>query len=194
MSDQLTLGLNTHHITKAEYLFVVNPPAAIAADVYRFKTEYAELFGNAKFLISKPHITVGNCKLDVRNEGSLIVSLKEAICSLSSFQLQLVNFATFDKNRVLFLVPKPSQILNKIQRLIKEVFRVKFNLKSDSHKGHENPHLTIARAYNDKQFLESKAHFLDTPYVAEFTVEEVIVLKRSAIAPSWELVNKLRLS
>ncbi len=194
MHDQLKLDLNAHHITRAEYLFVINPPQNILGDINQFKAEYLDRFGEAKFLISKPHITVGNCLLDIRKEGALIDRLKQQIRQVSAFEISLEGFATFDPTGVLFVVPKPILMLNEIQQLLKMVFRAQFNLKSDSHKGHQNPHLTIARAYDKQQFLDSKAHFLSKAYSAKFPLEEIVVLKRTKIARKWESHEKLALA
>lgn len=171
---RLIIDLN---YTFKEYMLVISPSTALTGNLEDIKKQYHRLFGRAKRLWSKPHISLCRFILAEYLENVLKMELQQFLHSRQTFQVNIRGVKSFSNNRLLFVQPDKENI-NKLQYDMLTVLRNRVRVGRSFIRKLREPHLTVALAYDERQFQRSWEHFSKMNFKGSFTVDKITVLSR----------------
>ncbi len=160
-----------------DYLLVINPSGSVSHDVTTFKKQYRNLFGKAGKLWSKPHITLCRFIMAQYLEPTLKKELGDFLSSCPGFNVKAGGFDSWPNNRALYVKPEKERV-SKLQREMMAILRKRVRVARAFTQKLREPHLTVAMAYDDRQFQESWMHFSKFRYNSSFMVHALTVLSR----------------
>ncbi|WP_419211623.1 2'-5' RNA ligase family protein [Maribacter sp. X9] len=134
-----------------EYLVIISPPTFIKNDVWEFKNEFFEHFGNAKYVRSQPHISLSNFLIESTPETTIFKELYHFLKDGKSFEIKISGFESFENSKTLFLEVAETKIVD-LQKKLVEVLRKRAKIANRFTRKLEKPHITIASNIPDYQF------------------------------------------
>ncbi|SDL26662.1 2'-5' RNA ligase family protein [Kriegella aquimaris] len=173
-----------------EYLVVVSPSETITNNVSFFKKLYHERFGRAHYINSKAHISLCHFDLLSSRESALKQEFDMYLNQLKGFEIGVSGFHGFQKNGLVYLKTEKEEII-RVQRLLTTVLRQRFHISKQIAQVLREPHITIARSNNDKQYTNSWNYFKDITYEHKFDVDRITVLRRKRTAATQKSSYKL---
>ncbi len=160
-----------------QYLVVINPSDDISDDVKKFKEEFRQKFGEAKYLNLWPHITLSLFSGSEELELQLNENLSSYAQKKKSFTVQIDNFDCFKRSGVIYLQPE-IEIISELQREIPEIVKQEIGFEKKRVLIATHPHITIARSKVSEQFLKAWDYFQSVNYHKTFVVGQIHVYKR----------------
>ena len=141
------------------YNLRIVPQEPIYSEVWEFKKEFRERFGDQPLSKSKPHITIAVFEMDTQFESQLIQTFDQ-LSSQLKFTLQITGFGIFNKYAsVLLLKIAPSEAIINIHTAIKLLWQYDLRRKISTLKLSEPPHITISKTKGQGQLDTSFAYF-----------------------------------
>lgn len=159
------------------FFLLISPPQDIIRDVYAFKRQLWNCIGHYyDSAHSAAHLSL--LQYEDRHNESLLYHFSERISGIKPFNIHLKNFSFFKSNGTIFLEP-----VNKV-----EIYELHEKLTGDL----IEPHITIARNLDPKDFDLAWKRFKNLSYTNSFTCHCITVLKR--MEGQWQLHSDLPLS
>lgn len=173
-------------MNEALYFIALVPPEPIYIEIMGYKQYFADTYNSKAALKSPPHVTLHMpFKLKEKKETSLITCLKECAQKHEPFNLELQNFGVFDP-RVIYVNVINNQPLTALQKSLQQLMKTSFNIFNTDYRGRPfHPHMTVAfRDLKKSQFELAWNEFKEKPFQAQYTVENVTLLKHNG--KMWE--------
>jgi len=170
-----------------DYMFILSPPAEIAAQVKKFKQASERLIGDFEGLHSKAHITLKNLRRQKPFfTEPLLEQMEKELSLIEPFVLQLNGFAHFlptDYTTIYATIrstPEMEDWFKRLRKCLEEKKAV--------------PHLTIARQVPDLQAKKLWPKFKNRPWDDEFEVDRLTILYRETFGGSkhWQPFREIR--
>lgn len=163
-----------------EYLIVLSPPPAIAAEVERMKRHLHKKFG-AEFsaLWSKAHITLLLIHRARSNEARLCEIIRGVCAQHAVFDLHFDGYGCFQESRTVFVNPVEKERIAELGSDIGHF--VLFDQMMAGKKVYlsPEPHMTIAKGLFKHGWFElAWRTFKDRTYAREMRAGKVLVLRR----------------
>lgn len=178
---------------EAEYLLVIQPHADLYDKIMACKNEFAEKYNAAAAAFGKPHITLLRFKQVLMAEEKIIRHISAIAGACPPMKIELDNFGSFPTHTI-YLNIKGKQPIRYVVRELKSVQR----LVKGSEKPHfiTEPHLTVARGLQPKQYEQAWKEYEHLPFSGMFIADHLLLLKRAPgmrsyqQAARFELLNK----
>lgn len=159
------------------FFLLISPPQDIIGDVHSFKRQVWDCIGHYyDSAHSTAHLSLLQYE-DHHNE-SLLYHFSERIATIKPFNIHLKGFRFFKSNGTIFLEP-----VNKV-----EIYELHERLTGKL----MEPHITIARNLDAKDFDLAWKRLKNLSYTNSFTCHCITVLKR--MESQWQLHSDLPLS
>ncbi|MBL4863133.1 MAG: 2'-5' RNA ligase family protein [Crocinitomicaceae bacterium] len=162
-----------------QYLIVINPSKDISSDVTNFKEKFRSKFGKAKYLDLWPHITLSLFTAREELEFELKEKLQSYAQQKTPFAVQIDKFNCFKKSGVIYLQPE-TEIITQFQREIPEILKQQIGIEEKHVLMTSQPHLTITRSKQKKQFQEAWDYYQNIYYHKAFVVRKMVVYRRES--------------
>ncbi|MEZ4722168.1 MAG: 2'-5' RNA ligase family protein [Flavobacteriales bacterium] len=158
-----------------EYLFVLNLGSKAEQEIVALKKELQSKIGLFPSAHSVPHITIGNVILQQKHAEILLQRLDRLCRKTEPFPVHLNNFEQFTQRNI-FANPANSTVIVEFMKKCEQASQG-LELKAAWAPKQKKPHVTIARGLGN-QFEEAWEMFESRSYVADFQVNDLIVLRR----------------
>jgi 2'-5' RNA ligase len=162
-----------------EYLLVVHP----AEEIFnQLKEEKEKFSADYKVSVAKrtlPHITVANFLAKEEMEETLIKWMHKIISSQQSFNVMLNNFSGFPSSKTVYARVQDHAPFKQLANSLKTIDQY---LKSNAFPHARiinHPHMTIARSLQPDIYEKAVMDYSRKTFNASFTVDELVLLKRS---------------
>ncbi len=161
---------------KRLYFLAIVPGAPVQDEIMEMKRLARREFYSGHSLNSPAHITLIPPFYATEEEiESFVSALKVYLEKESSFAVKLHNFSHFGK-RVIFVDVEKNERLENFQKGAFDFFKSVFPHYKKPNRFH--PHVTVAfKDLTEEMFPVAWDFFKEEPYSAEFTVENVYLLK-----------------
>lgn len=165
-----------------EYLLIISPNKEVRHQVARLKRIFASSYQCTMASRLVPHITIGNWLYSDIREAGIIATIRRFSETVSPFIATVHGLGKFDPKTIFVDISnkeKFAEISNGLKKPVNSL--LKGNARFPS-----NAHITIARSMEPDQFERAWADWKEEPFKADFTVKEMILLRRpySSITPS----------
>lgn len=176
--------------TAFDYLLVLRLPREVERQVTYFKDVFQDRYNFPNALITYPHLTLLKFRQFRSYEELIVNRLKQMAGYVNPFQITLSGFSLFENvfflnvtTRSLFL-----DIVYKQRSLLLPLLCAGSNYYHFVHQ----PHVTIARALLKNQSQEVRRTWTMHSYEADFTVSDMLLIKRGAPYESYKPVCIIR--
>lgn len=173
-----------------KYFLALVPPQEILEKATDIKEQIRDQFGIKYALKSPPHITLKMpFNYNEEKEDILISKLGEHLKEQEPFQVKISGVGTFG-NRVIFLAIERCANLAQLQHGLKLFCKQNLHLVDELSDRNFHPHMTVAfKDLKPGQFTEVLAMVKQLSFTAEFSAENLVLLKR--IEGRWILHKKV---
>ncbi len=174
------------------YLLVVHPPPAVQSLVMEEKRHFAGLYQDHGALKAPPHITVGSFLAREEMEDTLLRYLHRIAGTLEHFSVALNNFSGFPPHTVYARV-QDHQPFRQLAAALAPVERYVRSNGCPPVKFSTHPHMAIARRLKPATYEQAMFTFSQRSFHADFTVQELVLLKRRTVFDTAKQVSVFRL-
>ncbi len=176
-----------------EYLLVVNPQQNIWQQVMDEKVNFFNTYREIVAVKTKPHITVANFLAKEEMEPTMLKWMHNIISVKTAFNVVLNNYSGFPNANTIYLRVQDHQPFKQLAKELKVIDElVRDNGLPKAHLI-SNPHMTIARRLDESIYERAMMEYSKKDFHAEFTVNELILLKRTHQFDTCKQVNVFRL-
>lgn len=175
-----------------EYLLVAHPDDIVNDKINQEKQNFYDQHGEKTAIKTKPHITIANFLAREPMEETIIRWIARICSNRQSFTVSLNNYSGFPPHMVYLRVqnPKPFQELAHELKVIDHY--VRSNACPPAHLI-KTPHLTIARKLPEAIYHKALMDYSQKTFHETFTVNELVLLRRSHEYDKCKRVNVFRL-
>lgn len=170
------------------YFIALVLPPYLNEKILKYKNMMLEKYNCKVGLKSPAHITlIPPFWTEEGKEEQLINDISFLNDQFQPFKMKTHNFSAF-KPRTIFIVPEPSEELNKVKKATDDFFKNNsfYNIKIDTRRFH--PHITIAtRDLYKKSFHEIWPWFAEKEFIEEWTAESISLLKHNK--KNWDVIH-----
>ncbi len=176
-----------------EYMLVVNPQQNIWQQVMDEKVNFFNAYREIVAVKTKPHITVANFLAKEEMEPTMLKWMHNIISVKAAFNVVLNNYSGFPNANTIYLRVQDHQPFKQLAKELKVIDElVRSNGLPKAHLI-SNPHMTIARRLDESIYERAMMEYSKKDFHAEFTVNELILLKRTHQFDTCKQVNVFRL-
>jgi 2'-5' RNA ligase len=176
-----------------EYLLVVNPEQDVWQQVMDEKTSFFNEYREVDALHGKPHITLANFLAKEEMEETLLRWMHRIISTKKAFTVSLNNYGGFPNANTIYLRVQDHQPFKQLAKELKVIDQlVKDNGLPKAHLI-STPHMTIAKRIDPFVYEKAMLDYSQKEFHAEFTVNELVLLKRNHQFDKCKQVNVFRL-
>lgn len=161
-----------------EYLVILNIPEYIIKDVQKFKSEFRNTFGYARYLESKAHISLCYFEIVSTPEQSIQKELQNYFKDWRAFKVTISGFNHFAGSRTLFLSPSGKEII-KLQNHLRTVLRQRIKIGKKYTQAIRKPHITIASNISSDTFAKGLIYYSDKHYNQNFIANGITILRKN---------------
>ncbi|MCK7590980.1 2'-5' RNA ligase family protein [Subsaxibacter sp. CAU 1640] len=179
-----------------EFFIIIEPCEKVSNEIQRIKRESKTKFGYAKYVNSKPHITMIRVVADESFEEILKKELSLYSAWMKVFTVNINNFKIFESTNVIYLEHNREEIIA-LQKFLVEIFRKRLKFSKRLTPFITHPHITIAKPDDIDQFQRNWNYFKHQTYSASFGVNHLTVLKRKFNpdnSEKWDVAFKIELN
>ena len=176
-----------------EYLLVAHPDENVCNKVMAEKQAFYRQFDEKIAIQTQPHITILSFFAKEAMEDTVIRYLQRICNQQPAFEVMLNNYSGFPPHTVYIRIQNP-QIFKQLTRELKAVNNYIQSCSCPAVKLITNPHVTIARGLSEEVYFKAMLEYSQRTFHETFTVNELILLRRSSQYDSCKSVNVFRLA
>lgn len=168
------------------YYIAIIPNKAVCEQVIQLMYEIRDEYGSSHALKSPPHMTVQMpFWWDEGQEMDIYKAVQDGVRGTAEFDMKLEGFDHFD-DRVIFVDVAESSGIAELHQSIRRSLIDELGFKPERTRDRIHPHMTIAnRDLSPEMFGKAWPAFRSRPFMAEFTVSSVAILKHNGT--DWDV-------
>jgi 2'-5' RNA ligase len=174
-----------------EYLLVLQPGESVFKKIDTEKKEFCQLYGEKTAVRTEPHIGIAIFLGKEGMEDTLNRWITKICNQHQRFELSLNNFSGFPPDTIYIRIQDPLPIYSLVQQ---------FNILDDYIRSSDcpplkylsKPHLPLAKKLSLDVYDKALKAYAQKDFHESFTVDELVLLKRSHQFETSTVVNKFR--
>jgi 2'-5' RNA ligase len=159
-----------------DYKINISLPDTVIREVQKFKEEFYNQFGTAKYLSSEAHISLNLFRVESIPEITIKKELEQLISDWKEFDVLISDFGQFSNSRTIFLNTSTGDIIN-LQNHIRTVLRQRVKVAKKYTQALSKPHITIASDINKDQFDNCWNYYKVKKYTHNLVVNKISVFR-----------------
>ena len=175
-----------------EYLLVAHPDTLVNDKIIEEKQNFYNQYRQKVAVKTKPHITVASFLAKEEMEETVIRYLQRICAQQQSFDVMLNNYSGFPPHTIYVRVQNP-QPFRQLATQLKAVSNYIDTCSCPPVNLITNPHVTIARSLNEKVYLKALMEYGQKSFHEIFTVDELVLLRRTHQFDPCKAINIFRL-
>ena len=173
---------------QAEYMLVLSPDAHLQERIGRARQVLSEKIGTRPSA-RKAHVLLARWQAWDMMEERLLQRLHVLSMEQYPFQVQMEGFGGFPSHTVYIQVPTREPILRLVAGIRKNKRLMRSADGADPYFISE-PHLPLARGLNPGQYEQAMQTLGHRPFKASFVADAMLLLKRRAGSPAYQIVAR----
>ena len=162
-----------------EYLLVVHPDEEIFNQLKIEKENFSSEYNVSIAKKTLPHITIANFLAKETMEETLIKWMHKIISSQQSFDVMINNFSGFPSSKTVYARIQNHEPFKQLATSLKTINTYINDNGFPNAKLINFPHMTIARSLQQNVYEKAIMDYSRKTFNASFTVDELVLLKRS---------------
>ncbi|WP_157580881.1 2'-5' RNA ligase family protein [Segetibacter koreensis] len=176
-----------------EYLLVAHPNEDVCNRVMAEKQSFYSRFNEKIAIKTRLHITVSSFLAKEAMEETIIRYLQRICNQQSAFDVMLNNYSGFPPHTIYIRVQNP-QMFKQLTRELKAVNSYVHSCSCPPVKLVTSPHVSIARSLSEEVYFKAMMEYSQRTFHETFTVDELVLLRRSNQYDSCKPINVFRLA
>lgn len=171
-----------------EYLLVAHPNLDVATKINAEKQHFFNQYGQKIAIKTKPHITIANFVAKEMMEETILRFMQRIFSRHAVFETALNNYSGFPPHTI-YLRVQNQQPFKQLANDLKTVGNYIHSCSCPPAKLINNPHLSIARRLPEAIYLKAIADYSQKSFYEKFTVNDLVLLRRSHPYDSCKIVQ-----
>jgi 2'-5' RNA ligase len=176
-----------------EYLLVVHPNEETFNQIKAEKENFSSEYNVSIAKKTLPHITIANFLAKETMEETLIKWMHRIISSQQSFDVMINNFSGFPSSKTVYARIQDHEPFRQLATSLKAINAYINGNGFPNAKLINHPHMTIARSLQQNVYEKAIMDYSRKTFNANFTVSELVLLKRQNQFDKCKQVSVFRL-
>jgi hypothetical protein len=192
---QKELATKTSNLTQVglyEYLLVAHPDSTVRQKIVAEKQNFLEQYGQKLPVKAEPHISIANFFAHEPMEETVVRYMHRIISSHESFDVALNNYSGYPPHSIHLRI----QDAQPLKQIGKDLSIISHYIKTCSCPPVtfiSNPNISIGRKIPEAVYLRAMMDYSQKTFHDSFTVNELVMLRRSSEYDDCKAVHVFRL-
>lgn len=188
MQQLVTTSYTYTQLGLQEYLLVAHPNSDVTVKINAEKQNFYNHYDQKIAIKTKPHITIANFLAKEMMEETILRFMQRIFSRHAAFETALNNYSGFPPHTI-YLRVQNQQPFKELAKNLKTVGNYILSCSCPPARLITNPYLSIARQLPETIYLKAIADYAQKSFHEKFTVNEIVLLRRSHAYDTCKIVQ-----